>query len=389
MSAKTNETARWTRRTLAAQALGRIDEPTRAVVPPIHVTTTFIRDPDNQHRSGNVYGRPDNVTVREAETVIAALEGASAAMAFGSGMSAATAVFLALGPGDRIIAPKVMYWGLRNWLMTDAARLGLKLDLVDTTDLEAVKAAVHPGATKLVWLETPANPLWSITDIAAVAEIAHGAGALVAVDSTCATPMLTRPLEHGADIVMHAATKYLNGHSDVVAGALATSRADAFWDRVSRNRTTLGQILGPLEAFLLIRGMRTLPLRVQAACASALEIAERLTKHAAVAHVLYPGLPRHPGHDIAQRQMSGGFGGMLSVRVKGGETAAIKTAALVELWKRATSLGGVESLIEHRASVEGPGSPCPPDLLRLSVGIEDHEDLFHDLDRALRGGAHA
>ena len=388
MSAKKSAIPQWTRRTLAAQALGRIDEPTRAVVPPIHVTTTFVRDEDNQYRSGNVYGRPDNETVREAEAVIAALEGAAAAMVLGSGMSAATAVFLALSSGDHVLAPKVMYWALRNWLITEAVRFGLNIELVDTTDLDAVKAAVRPGATKLVWLETPANPLWSITDIAGVAKIAHGAGALLAVDSTCATPMLTRPLEHGADIVMHAATKYLNGHSDVVAGALATARPDAFWERIQRNRTMLGQILGPLEAFLLIRGMRTLPLRVEAACASAMALAERLTRHAAVADVLYPGLPRHPGHEVARRQMSGGFGGMLSIRVRGGEAAAIKTAARVELWKRATSLGGVESLIEHRASIEGAGSPCPPDLLRLSVGIEDADDLFQDLDCAVRH-AHA
>ena len=387
MSAKTSA-PQWTRRTLAAQALGRIDEPTRAVTPPIHVTTTFIRDPDNQYRSGHVYGRPDNETVREAEAVIAALEGAAAAMVFGSGMSAATAVFLALSPGDHVVAPKVMYWALRNWLMGEAVRFGLKVDLVDTTDLDTVRASVRPGATKLVWLETPSNPLWAITDIAGVAKIAHAAGAAVAIDSTCATPMLTRPLEHGADIVMHSATKYLNGHSDVMAGALATARADALWERIQRNRTMLGQILGPLEAFLLIRGMRTLPLRVPAACASAMELAERSAGHAAVAQVLYPGLPRHPGHEIARRQMSGGFGGMLSIRVRGGEAAAVKTAARVELWKRATSLGGVESLIEHRASIEGASSPCPPDLLRLSVGIEDPDDLFQDLDRALRD-AHA
>jgi cystathionine gamma-synthase len=202
MSAK----PQWTPRTFAAQALGRIDEPTRAVVPPIHVTTTFIRDSDNQYRSGNAYGRPDNETVREAEALIAALEGAAAAMVLSSGMSAATAVFLALSPGDHVVAPKVMYWALRHWAMTEAVRLGLKIELVDTTDLDAVKASVRPGATKVVWLETPANPLWSITDIARVAEIAHAAGALVAVDSTCATPMLTRPLQHGADIVMHSAT---------------------------------------------------------------------------------------------------------------------------------------------------------------------------------------
>ncbi len=375
----------WTRRTLAAQALGRIDEPSRAVVPPIHVATTYIRDEDNQYRSGNVYGRPDNETVREAEALIGALEGAEAAMVLASGMSAATAVFLSLSPGDHVVAPKVMYWALRNWLMTEGVRWGLNVDLVDTTDLDAMRAKVRPGVTKLVWLETPANPLWSITDIAAVAKLAHGAGAVLAVDSTCATPMLTRPLEHGADIVMHSATKYLNGHSDVVAGALATSRPDALWERIRRNRSMLGQILGPLEAFLLIRGMRTLPVRVSTACASAMELAERLLGHKAVAEVLYPGLPGHPGHDVARRQMIGGYGGMLSIRVHAGEAAALATAARVELWKRATSLGGVESLIEHRASMEGAGTPCPPDLLRLSAGIEDPGDLFADLDLALRG----
>ena len=387
MSTEKHAPRKWTRRTLAVQALGRIDEPSRAVVPPIHVATTYIRDEDNQYRSGNVYGRPDNETVREAEAVIAALEGAEAAMVLGSGMSAATAVFLALSPGDRVVAPKVMYWALRNWLMTEGVRWGLSVDLVDTTDLEAMRAKITPGVTKLVWLETPANPLWSITDIAAVAKLAHDAGAIVAVDSTCATPMLTRPLEHGADIVMHSATKYLNGHSDVVAGALATSRSDALWERIRRNRTMLGQILGPLEAFLLIRGMRTLPLRVSTACESAMVLAERLAGHKAVAEVLFPGLPGHPGHDVARRQMTGGFGGMLSIRVHGGETAAVATAAKVELWKRATSLAGVESLIEHRASMEGAGTPCPPDLLRLSTGIEDPDDLFADLDAALRGAS--
>jgi cystathionine gamma-synthase len=183
---------------------------------------------------------------------------------------------------------------------------------------------------------------------------------------------------------MHSATKYLNGHSDVIAGALATNAEDEFWGRIRRNRSMLGQILGPLEAFLLLRGLRTFPLRVEAACHGALELATRFANHAHVAEVLYPGLPSHPGHDVAQRQMHGGFGGMLSIRVRGGEAAAIATAARLELWKRATSLGGVESLIEHRASIEGAGSPCPPDLLRLSVGIEDPTDLYADLDAALR-----
>jgi len=373
----------WSPKTLAAQALGHIDEATKGLVPPIHVTTTFLRDPDNQYRNGNIYGRPDNATVREAEAIIAALEQAPAAMLLGSGMSAATAVFLALKPGDHVIAPTVMYWALRNWLLTDAVEWGMLVDIVDTSDIKALEAAIRPGATKLVWLETPANPMWGITDIRAAADLAHAAGARVAVDSTVATPLLTRPLALGADIVMHSATKYLNGHSDVIAGALATAREDDFWARIKRGRSMRGQILGPIEAYLLIRGMRTIDLRVRAACANAQELALRLSNHAAVAEVLYPGLPSHPGHAIAARQMQGGFGGMLSIRLRGGETAAIATAARTTLWKRATSLGGVESLIEHRGSIEGPGSPCPLDLLRLSAGIEDVEDLYADLDQAV------
>ncbi len=379
------DTSSWSPRTLAAQALGAIDEPSRALVPPIHVATTFIRDPDNAYSSGNIYGRPDNLTVREAEAIIATLEGASAALVLGSGMSAATAVFLSLKPGDHVIAPEVMYWGLRHWLLHEATDWGLRIDLVDTTDLAALQAAIRPGETKLIWLETPSNPMWTITDIEAVATLAHAAGARVAVDSTCATPLLTRPLDLGADIVMHSATKYLNGHSDVIAGALATRAQDEFWTRIRRTRAILGQILGPFEAYMLIRGMRTLPLRVKAACENAMDLALRLSNHAQVAEVLYPGLPSHAGHDIARRQMTGGFGGMLSIRVRGGEAAAIATAARVTLWKRATSLGGVESLIEHRASIEGAGSPCPPDLLRLSAGIEDPEDLYRDLAQALGG----
>ena len=379
-------TAEWSPRTQLAQALGHIDEASRAVVKPVHVATTFIRDPDNQYRSGNVYGRPDNETVREAEGVIAMLENAKAAFVFGSGMSAAVAVFLALKPGDHVVAPRVMYWALRGWLQNDAAEWGLRTDFVDATDPDAVAAAIRPGETKLVWLETPANPLWSISDIAACARLAHAAGARLAIDSTGATPILTRPLEHGADIVMHSATKYLNGHSDVLAGALATRVEDEFWQRIKRVRAIQGLILGPFEAFLLIRGMRTLALRVEAACRSAMELAQRFSNHPAVSEVLYPGLESHPGHAIAKRQMQGGFGGMLSIRLRGGEAAAIAAAANVRLWKRATSLGGVESLLEHRASIEGPTSPCPTDLLRLSTGIEDVEDLYRDLDEAMRKG---
>jgi cystathionine gamma-synthase len=347
------------------------------------VTTTFIRDDDNQYRTGNIYGRPDNATIREAESIIAMLEGAPEALVFGSGMASAIACFLALAPGDHVIAPNVMYWALRNWLMTEGRHWGLLIDFVDMSDSAAVQAAVTPK-TKLIWAETPANPLWSVTDIAAVATIARNAGARLAVDSTCATPILSQPLALGADIVMHAATKYLNGHSDVLAGALACRAPDAYWERIKMVRKNVGAILGPFEAFLLIRGMRTLDLRVRAASANAMNLAEAFARHPHVTEVIYPGLPANAGHAVASRQMSGGFGGMLSIRVKGGEAGAIRTAKEVQLWKRATSLGGVESLIEHRASIEGPGSPCPTDLLRLSAGIESPEDLLADLDQALK-----
>jgi cystathionine gamma-synthase len=377
----------WSKRSLAVQALGRVDPLTKAIVPPIHVATTYLRDEDNAYSSGYAYGRPDNATVREAEAVIAMLEGAGAgALLFGSGMAAATAVFQALAPGDHVLAPKVMYWALRNWLMTHAARWGLEVELVAMDDLAALKSALRPRRTKLVWLETPSNPLWTITDLAAAAEIAHAAGALVAVDSTAASPIHTRPLALGADIVMHSATKILNGHSDVLAGALAGARADPFWERIVRLRASNGAILGPFEAYLLLRGLRTLHVRAATQAASALALARRLSGHPRVTRVLYPGLPEHPGHGTAARQMDGGFGFMLSIQVAGGEGAAIGTAAKVSLWKRATSLGGVESLIEHRASVEGPDTPCPPDLLRLSTGLEDPDDLYADLDAALRSG---
>jgi len=373
---------------IAAQALGWVDEQTRAITPPIHVSSTYLRDPDNQYRSGRVYARADNPAFDQPEAVIARLEQGAAAGLFASGMAAATAVFLALKPGDHVLAPKVMYWSLRNWLMNFATQWGLKVELVDMTDPAAVRAAIRRGETRLVWVETPANPLWSVTDIAATAAIAHEAGALLAVDSTVATPVLTRPFEHGADIVMHAGTKYLGGHSDLIAGVLVTREDGDFWKRVKLVRAQVGGTLGSFEAFLLMRGMRTLYLRVRQACASAQRIAEHFEHHPLVEAVLYPGLRAFPGHEIAARQMTGGFGGMMSIRAKGGERAAIATAANVALWKRATSLGGTESLIEHRASVEGAGTPAPADLLRLSVGIEDAGDLIADLEQALRR-AHA
>jgi cystathionine gamma-synthase len=370
--------------TLAAHALGRIDEATGAIIPPIYPSTTYERDADLGYSRGRSYSRADNPTYDVATDTLTALEGGTKTLLFASGMAAATAVFQALVPGDHVIAPTVMYWSLRNWLLGFATRWGLQVELVDTADLTAVRASLRQGKTKLVWLETPANPLWSISDIAAIAELAHRAGARLAVDSTIATPVWTRPLSLGADIVMHSATKYLNGHSDVVAGTLTTAVEDDFWTRIKAVQSQSGGVIGPFEAWLLQRGLRTLFPRVQWQSASALTLAERLSTHPAVAEVLYPGLPGFPGHELAKRQMNGGFSGMLSIRIKGGRENAIAVAAGVTLWKRATSLGGVESLIEHRASIEGPTSPVPDDLLRLSVGLEAADDLFVDLDQALR-----
>ncbi len=378
--------------TISAQALGWIDERTRAITPPIHVSSTYLRDPDNQYRSGRVYARADNPAFDQAEAVLNALEGGHQTLLFASGMAAATAVFQALKPGDHVLAPQVMYWSLRNWLMTFAVSWGLDVELIDMTSPAAVQAALRPGVTKLVWVETPANPLWTVTDIAATAHAAHAAGALLAVDSTVSTPVLTQPLQLGADLVMHAATKYLNGHSDLIAGALTTrvprdEAAYEHWQKVRKVRAQVGGTLGSFEAWLLLRGMRTLHLRVRAACASAQRIAEHFNGHPLVAEVLYPGLPGFVGHDVAKAQMHGGFGGMMSIRVQagknGGEAAAVAVAAHTAIWKRATSLGGTESLIEHRASVEGAGTPAPADLLRLSVGIEHVDDLIADLQQAL------
>jgi cystathionine gamma-synthase len=301
-------------------------------------------------------------------------------------MAAATTVLLALDKPTHIVASQVMYWGFRSWLK-DIGRYGHSLTFVDTSDLDAVRAAVKPGETGLFWIETPSNPLWTVTDIAAVSDIAHAADAILCVDSTVATPIFTRPLTLGADIVMHSATKYLNGHSDVIAGALAAAREGPLWSRICQMRGQLGSALGSFEAWLLMRGLRTLDVRVRTQAASAALLASRLVEHPAVSAVLYPGLKQHPGHNVALRQMVGGFGGMFSIRLKNGEKAAIAVAAKVDLWKRATSLGGVESLTEHRASIEGEGSPCPCDLLRFSVGLENPDELYFDLLRAMSAAA--
>ncbi|MDW8371145.1 MAG: PLP-dependent transferase [Geminicoccaceae bacterium] len=369
--------------TILAQALGAIDEATGGIVPALQPSTTFLRDPDNRYRRGFDYGRDANPVVRQVEAVLAALEGGRAALAFSSGMAAATTLLRCLPPGSHLVAPRVMYWGLRKWLLGEEKAGRLAVDFVAIDDLDAVRAALRPGRTRLLWAETPANPTWVVADLAALAELAHAAGARLVVDNTVPTPLLTRPLALGADLVVHSATKYLNGHSDLLAGLVVCRAEDELWASLAAKRHDEGAILGAFEAWLLLRGLRTLEVRLQRQCASAMRLATALERHPKIARVLYPGLPTHEGHALAARQMSGGFGGMLSILVEGGAEVAIATAAGVRIWKRATSLGGVESLIEHRASIEGPDSPAPPGLLRLSVGLEDPTDLLADLERAL------
>jgi cystathionine gamma-synthase len=369
--------------TVAAQGMGRVAAPYRDIVPPIHVATTYERGADGAYPGGRVYSRADNPSYDRAEALIASLEGATAAMLFASGQAAATAVFQAFAPGDRVLAPRSMYWALRTWLLTFASSWGLEIQFYENAALDDLAAKSRALRPRLIWIETPANPTWEITDIAAASDLAREIGAIVAVDSTAATPMLTRPIELGAHIVMHSATKYLNGHSDAIAGALATAQDDERWQRIRYIRGSGGAVLGPFEAWLLLRGMRTLHVRVAAACANAHAIAQRFNGHPKLSHVLYPGLETHPGHGVAARQMRGGFGGMMSLRLVGGEAAAKSFTAKLRVFKRATSLGSVESLIEHRASVEGPGTLCPADLVRLSIGIEHVDDLIGDIDQAL------
>ena len=369
--------------TLAAQGMGRVAMPYRDIVPPIHVATTFERGADLAFPGGRVYSRADNPSYDQAEALLAALEGGPAALLFASGMAAAAAVFQSLTPGDCVLAPRNMYWALRKWLLDFMVPWGVLVDFYDNASLDSLAERTRARRPRLIWIETPANPTWDITDIAAACALAREVGARVAVDSTVATPLLTRPLEQGADLVMHSATKYLNGHSDVIAGALATARDDENWQRIRYVRGGGGAVLGPFEAWLLLRGMRTLHLRVAAACANAQAIAERFDGDARVAQVLYPGLRKHPGHAVAARQMRGGFGGMLSLRLAQGEAAAVAFTARLRVFKRATSLGSVESLAEHRASVEGPGTACPADLVRLSIGVEHADDLIADIEQAL------
>jgi cystathionine gamma-synthase len=351
------------------------------VTPPIHLSSTFERSPDGQ--IDRLYARDASPAYDAVEQLLASIEQGSAAKLFASGMAAASAVLATLRPGERLLAPQRMYWALRAWLITQSQQGAFQLNFYDNISLDDLRARLVQSPTRLVWVETPANPTWEITDIRAVVTLAHQNGARVIVDSTVATPVLTRPIALGADLVLHSATKYLNGHTDVVAGALITRTCDEDWSHIGNWRAHGGAILGPFEAWLLQRGLRTLHLRVSTACANALTLAQWLETQDSISQVLYPGLASHPQHSIAARQMQGGFGGMLSFRVKGGEAAALAVSRTFKLFRRATSLGGVESLAEHRASVEGKGSMCPTDLIRLSVGIEALEDLQADLLQAL------
>jgi cystathionine gamma-synthase len=373
------------RETRTAQALHFTDGPTGAVVPPLHTTTTYARDPSYRLPAGHEYTRDDNPTYLPAERLLAELEKGADAALFASGMAAATtAVQSMVRPGVRIVACRAMYHGFRLWLREWCAAWQVDLVTVDATDLDAVRSAVEGGPTALVWIETPANPTWDVVDIAAVAEIARGRGARLVVDSTVATPVHSQPLGLGADLVMHSATKALNGHSDVLAGALVTAKDDEAWQRIRHLRHLQGAVLGPFEAWLLLRGMRTLFVRVARSSRSALALASSLEGHPRVARVLYPGLTTHPGHAIAARQMSDGFGSMLSILVSGGEADALRVVGRLSVFLRATSLGGIESLAEHRATVEGSGTLAPANLLRLSVGLESVDDLRSDLEFALR-----
>ena len=368
--------------TLTAQALGWADEDTHSIVPPLYPSTTFERNADLSYKDGRKYTRADNPTYDQASALLTTLEGGCDAQLFSSGMAAIVAVFQVLRPGDHVVAPENVYLGVRKWLTQYAGPLGIGYDFVPNESIADLKRALKPGITKVVWVETPSNPEWRITDIAATVEAAHAAGAMVAVDNTVATPVLTRPIELGADLVAHSATKYLNGHGDVLMGALVAKEDSDYWQRIREVAHDAGALPGSFETWLLLRGVRTLFLRMERICSNALAVATHFRAHHKIKAVLYPGLPECPGYDVAQRQMHGGFGGMLSLRL-GSREAAVQVQARTRVFRRATSLGTTESLIEHRASYEGPGSPVPEDLLRLSIGIEDVSDLIADLEQAL------
>ena len=370
--------------TIAAQAGGYIDAASGGVVPPIQPSTTFARDRSYQpHPTGNIYARDDNDVGRIAEALLAQLDNAEAALLFPNGMAAIAAVFRALPGGATVLVQSQIYWGTTKWLREFCARRSVTLIEADLSDIGQAQSLCAHHQPDLVFIETPSNPWLRTTDIALVAEATHAAGGRLVVDATAATPILTRALDFGADIVMHSATKGINGHSDVLAGVLATNApADSHWQAIAIDRHDAGAVIGSFEAWLLIRSIRTLPLRVERMSQNAQAVAEFLQSHDAVAQVFYPGLPDFEGHSVAKRQMAGGFGSLLSFCVKGGAVEALRVAGRLNLFHRATSLGGVESLVEHRHTIE-PHTGIPESLLRLSIGIEDVQDLCADLEQAL------
>jgi cystathionine gamma-synthase len=368
--------------TLAVHAGHEPDPTTGAVTPPIHLSTTFERDIDGSYRAGLVYSRYANPNRAALEQCLTALEGGAGAACFASGSAATTAVFQALEPGAHVIAPDDAYFGTTKLLRDLFGPWKLEMTTVDMTDLACVEAAMRPS-TRLVWVETPSNPLLRVVDIAALARLAHSRSASCVVDNTWASPVLQRPLDLGADVSMHATTKYLGGHSDVLGGALIWGADGPLAQRLRTIQASAGAVPSPFECWLTLRGVRTLPWRMRAHSSNASALATYLTSHHRIECVHYPGLPDHPAHLIAKRQMSD-FGGMLSLQVRGGRDAAMRVAGKLRVVTRATSLGGTESLIEHRASVEGPGSRAPENLLRVSVGLEHIDDLIEDFDQALR-----
>jgi len=367
--------------TLTVHAGSEPREGTRDVAPPIHLATTFEHGPAGERPGGHIYIRESNPNGTRLSEALAAIEGGKEALVFASGLAAGAAYLQAMPAGAHVIFPDDMYYGFRTIAREYLPRWRMTATELDMADLDAVRAAVRPE-TKLIWAETPSNPLMKVVDLSALAEIAHAAGARLAVDGTFATPALQRPLELGADAVMHATTKYLGGHSDVQGGALVFREADDVFERAEKIRYILGAVASPFNSWLVLRGLRTLACRMERHSANGLAVARALESHPAVEAVHYPGLESHSGHAIARRQMSG-FGGMLSFRVKGGRDAAVRAASRVRVFVNATSLGGTESLIEHRASSEGPGSPTPQNLLRVSVGLEHPDDLIDDVRQAL------
>ena len=370
--------------TVTAQALGMEDKETGSVIPPLHFSTTYTRDDNYGERSAGTYIRDHGPTQKQAEDIVKYLEGGSDALSFGSGMAACTAIFHSLDAGDHAAVSSVIYHGLLSWLENFAEHRGISYTLFEPGNLQELEALLKKYPTRLVWLETPSNPTWAVTDITAACELSHQFGAVVAVDSTVATPVLTRPLEMGADFVCHSATKYLNGHSDVLGGMLvcADDKSD-LWGRVQKHRLYAGPMLGSMDAYLLIRGIRTLFLRVGKQCENAMAVAQYLQSHRNVERVHYPGLPDDSGFEVASRQMQGGYGGMLSILVPGGREQAIAVVNRAQVFKKATSLGGVESLIEHRKTSESDVTTTPQNLLRLSIGIESATDLIADLEQML------